>query len=80
MTDKRKYSTFELYRRLLLEARPFWPHISVIFLLSLFSTPLSLLAPLPLKIAVDSILGSHPLPPVLRSVLPADFARSGAGA
>jgi len=79
MADKRKYSTFEVYRRLLLEARPYWPHILAIFLLSLLSTPLSLLAPLPLKIAVDSVLGSDPLPLLLRSLLPPDVAGSGVG-
>jgi ATP-binding cassette subfamily B protein len=39
--------------------------------LGLLSGPLGLLAPLPLKIVVDSALGSHPLPGFLRWVLPA---------
>jgi ATP-binding cassette, subfamily B, bacterial len=43
-------------------ARPCWPHLAGIVLLSLLSAPVTLLAPLPLKIAVDSVLGSHPLP------------------
>lgn len=43
-------------------ARPCWPHLGGIALLSLFSAPMTLLAPLPLKIAVDSVLGTHPLP------------------
>ena len=43
-------------------ARPCWPHLTGIVLLSLLSAPVTLLAPLPLKIAVDSVLGTHPLP------------------
>jgi len=70
MTDKTKYTSFELYRRLLLEARPYWFHISGIFLLSLLSTPLSLLNPLPLKIAIDSVIGTHPIPAFLQVLLP----------
>jgi len=31
-------------------------------LLSLLAPPLALLTPLPLKIAVDNVLGGHPLP------------------
>jgi ATP-binding cassette subfamily B protein len=64
------------YRRLLLEARPYWLHIAGIFLLSLLSSPLPLLTPLPLKIAVDSTLDSHPLPGFLGTLLPAGDARS----
>src|SRR5262249_51857392 len=60
--ERRVYRDAVLYRRLLAEARPFWPHISVIFLLQLLAAPLALLAPLPLKIVVDNVLGDHPLP------------------
>jgi ATP-binding cassette subfamily B protein len=41
-----------------------------IFLLDLLATPLALLGPVPLKIAVDTVVGSQPLPPLLRGVLP----------
>ncbi len=47
-----------LYGRLFLWARPYWPHLAGVFLLSLLATPLALLVPLPLKIALDSGLGS----------------------
>lgn len=57
-----KRSDFALYRRVLLEARPLWWHIAALFGLTLLGTPLTLLTPWPLKIAVDSILGSHDLP------------------
>ncbi len=39
-------------------------------LLSLALMPLALLTPLPLKIAVDSVLGDHPLPAFLNRLLP----------
>jgi ATP-binding cassette subfamily B protein len=65
------YTDVTLYRRLLRQARFYWPHIGGIFLLSLLSSPLALLTPLPLKIAVDSVVGSHPLPGFLAALLPA---------
>ena len=34
------------------------------------ATPLALLGPVPLKIAVDTVVGSQPLPPLLRALLP----------
>lgn len=44
------------------ESRSCWLHLLGIAGLSLISTPLALLAPLPLKIAVDSVLSERPLP------------------
>ncbi len=41
-------SNLLLYRRLGQQARPYWCHFLGIFLLSLLSPPLALLAPLPL--------------------------------
>jgi len=64
-----RYTDLTLYRRLWRQARPYRPHIGCLFLLSLLSTPLALLTPLPLKIAVDSVIGSQPLPGYL-AVLP----------
>src|SRR5262249_50719542 len=58
------------------QARPYWSHIGGIFLISLLSSPLALLTPLPLKIAVDSVVGSHPLPGFLAALLPAAVIRS----
>src|SRR5438094_5479129 len=65
-----------LFRRLLSQARPYWPHVAALFLLSLLSTPLALLTPLPLKIAVDSVIGSHPVPGFLDALLPASVFHS----
>src|SRR5437660_10051127 len=69
-----------LYGRLFLWARPYWPHLAGVFLLSLLATPLALLVPLPLKIALDSGLGSKPLPHLIRSFVPARFSLSPSSA
>src|SRR5260370_37533261 len=42
--------------------RPYSGSLSILFFLSLLGTPLALLTPLPLKIIVDSVIGSRPLP------------------
>src|SRR5260370_8578083 len=65
-----------LYSRLLRQARPYLPHIALIFLLDLFGTPLLLLTPIPIKIAVDNVIGSAPLPRFLGAVLPSFTIRS----
>src|SRR3989442_5702253 len=69
------YSDVLVVRRLLGEARPSWPLIGALFLLSLLSSPLALLMPLPLKIAVDSVIGSRSLPSVVAPFVPDDIAR-----
>jgi ATP-binding cassette, subfamily B, bacterial len=74
--SERRQSNVRLYHRLLLEARQFWLHIAVLFALGLLSTPVTLLGPLPLKLAVDSVLGPHELPGWLASLLPAGTKRS----
>src|SRR5574338_962814 len=56
------YSDLTLYRRLLAQARPYWPHLGGLFALGLLTTPIALLVPVPLKIVVDSVLGTQPLP------------------
>jgi len=53
-----------------------WRSISVIFALEMLSTPLSLLAPIGIKIAIDNVLGGKPLPHILRAALPASFLQS----
>src|SRR5438046_10165748 len=65
-----------VFRRVLREARPCWPFIGVLFLLSLLASPLALLTPLPLKIAVDSVIGGRPLPGVVAPLLAGPIARS----
>src|SRR5437667_8462588 len=63
-------SEFALYGRLLRQARPYWLHLAVLFGIGLLASPIALLNPVPLKIVVDSVLGTRPLPPLLRAFLP----------
>jgi len=65
-----RYSDRTLYQRLLYQVWPYWRYIAGIFLLDLVATPLSLLGPVPLKIAVDTVIGSQPLPQWLDALLP----------
>jgi ATP-binding cassette subfamily B protein len=58
------------YRRIFAQARPCWPHLAGIVLLSVACIPLNLLLPLPLKIVVDSYLGSQPVPAWLAAAAP----------
>jgi ATP-binding cassette subfamily B protein len=64
-------SDLALFARILRQARSYWLHIFGLFLLGLLATPLALLTPVPLKIAVDSVLGTDPLPSVLQPLVPA---------
>lgn len=57
--------------RVLRQSQRCWPHLAAITALSLLSLPLTLLYPLPLKIAVDNVLGQAPLPAFIRWILPA---------
>lgn len=57
-----------LVRRLLREVRPFWRRVVLIAGLDLLATPLVLLTPVPLKIAVDNVIGDQPPPRFLASL------------
>lgn len=76
MTLRIRTADVQLYQRLLLQARRYWPHIGALFLLSLLSSPLALLAPVPLKLAVDNVLGNRPYPSLLTTWLPARVLQS----
>ena len=65
-----------LYARIIRQARPYWLHLVGLFLLSMLASPISLLVPLPLKIAVDSAIANHPLPSFLAALLPASTVSS----
>jgi hypothetical protein len=69
-------STLVLYRQLLRQSRPYWPHVLGIVLLGLLSAPLALLTPFPLKIAFGSVLSSQPLPAFVGVLMPAGVAES----
>ncbi len=73
------YTNRALLARVLGEARPYWPHLAGVFVLDLLATPLLLLMPISLKIAVDSVIGSKPLPGVVDAVLPEAVAGSDVG-
>lgn len=60
-------SDIALIRRMLGEARPYLPHLFGLLLVELLGTPLALLGPVPLKLAVDSVIHGRPLPPFLQS-------------
>ncbi|MDF2691791.1 MAG: Xenobiotic-transporting ATPase [Labilithrix sp.] len=60
----------KVLRRVAQEARPFRFRLATLFVLSALGSALTLLVPVPLKIAVDSVLGSQPLPGFVDTVLP----------
>ncbi len=74
----RKYRDLIILRRLFQQARHYWLHLGAILLLSILTAPLMLLTPLPLKIAVDNVIGSRPLPPMLGKMLPAGLGHGAA--
>jgi ABC-type multidrug transport system fused ATPase/permease subunit len=56
---------FALIRELV---RPFTGWLIIVFIAMLIETAMSLASPWPLKIVIDSVLGSHPLPDWLRGL------------
>lgn len=65
-----KGSTYGLYLRALTEARRYWHILFLILVTGLITTPIALLLPLPVKIIVDSVLGTAALPQFLAAVIP----------
>jgi ATP-binding cassette subfamily B protein len=51
---------FTLFGRLLRQARPYWPHLAGLLALSALAPALKLLVPVPLKFAVDGVIGGQP--------------------
>jgi ATP-binding cassette, subfamily B, bacterial len=70
MSTEPGHSSLATLRRLVRQARPFWPHLGGLFLVSLLTSPLGLLNPIPLKLMVDCVLGGHELPGWLTAILP----------
>lgn len=64
-------SALRLFVAIIRELKPFYGRLGAGLALSLLLIPLTLLVPLPLKLAVDSLLGDHPLPGPLAQLLPA---------
>jgi len=67
---KRRGGDLRLLVRLLGRVRPYWLHLALVFLLGLLAAPLALLAPVPLKIIVDSVLGGKPPPGQFAAIVP----------
>jgi ATP-binding cassette, subfamily B, bacterial len=73
------HNDLALYRRLASETRPYRLHIACIFVISMLAAPLTLLTPVPLAIAVDSVVGSQPLPGFLDAIVPSGLSGSQDG-
>jgi ATP-binding cassette subfamily B protein len=71
---KRNTPAIALIKRVIFQARPYWPHLAVLFVLNLLASPIALLKPVALKILIDNGFGSHPLPGVIRTLFPPGFA------
>lgn len=74
-----KSSDLRLYLRVFREARPFWPQLGLLFTLDLLATPLLLLTPIPVKLVVDNVVGSAPLPGWLGALVPGGLDTSKEG-
>lgn len=69
-------SDLGLLRRALGEARTYRRRIIALFALSLLAAPLALLGPVPLKMAVDNVLGLQPLSGLSDALIPEWFQAS----
>lgn len=68
-----KYSIIKLFKRTLLQARNFWPHITALFLIQLLVIPLALMRPLALKILIDCGFGQVAVPGYISFLFPQNF-------
>ncbi len=76
---ERTLSDWAIYGRLLRQARPYWGRVILIFLVGMIGAPLALLGPVPMKIVVDSVIGTQPLPGVIDWLVPTFLAESRIG-
>lgn len=60
-----------LYARVFREAKRFRPQLAGLLVLGVLGTPLGLLMPLPVTIAVDTVIGGKPLPGPVAGAVPA---------
>jgi ABC-type multidrug transport system fused ATPase/permease subunit len=67
---------FALIRELV---RPYTGGLAIVFVAMLIETAMSLASPWPLKVVIDSVLGSHPLPEWLRGLKDISVGDSKAG-
>jgi ATP-binding cassette, subfamily B, bacterial len=68
-----------VWRRLPGEVGPYKKHIVLLFFVSILATPLALFTPVPLKVAVDNVLGHAPPPRWLQAALPQSILESRNG-
>ncbi len=76
MWDTRSADFLYFWRRLAREVRPYWGWIGASFLTSMLAAPFALLQPLPLAIAMDSVINARPPPEFLAAVLPKMYVTS----
>ncbi|MHA1237113.1 MAG: ABC transporter transmembrane domain-containing protein, partial [Candidatus Hodarchaeales archaeon] len=74
-----RISDIALLKKVFGLARPYYLHILIILLLSLLATPIALLMPIPIKVAVDSVIGAKPLPDFLTMLIPESLTGSKLG-
>ncbi|MEQ1575370.1 MAG: ABC transporter ATP-binding protein [Vicinamibacterales bacterium] len=74
-----KYTGPRLLWRMLMVARPYWLHLAALLGISLLSTPVTLLTPVPLKIIVDHVIGTEPVPDLLARWVPARWIDDTSG-
>jgi hypothetical protein len=67
---------FALVRELV---RPYAGWVVIVFMAMLIETAMSLASPWPLKLVIDSVLGSHPMPDWLQGIKDISVGDSKAG-
>jgi ATP-binding cassette subfamily B protein len=63
-------------KRIISQARPYWNRIVIVALLTGLGAPLAMLIPVPLMVAVDSVLNGQPLPSMLAPMVPDGMTES----
>jgi ATP-binding cassette subfamily B protein len=74
--QKYKYTNIQILKRMVSIARPYLGLLILIFFFNLLAIPLTLLIPVPIKIAIDSVINSSPLPKVLNFFQPEFITKS----
>jgi len=76
---KRRFGDLAIYRRLSADVRPDRLRIGGTVCVSLLATPLMLLTPFPIKMAVDNVIGNDAPSGLLDTLLPASITGSDSG-
>src|SRR5688572_12012185 len=67
---------FEYFPRVVRYLKPYWPLATLLGVLIALGGAAQLLAPWPLKVLVDHVLGNHPLPDWMALLLGSESSRS----